>query len=238
MKAIILAAGKSTRLYPITLTNPKCMLQVAGKKIIDHQISWLRQCDITDILVVTGYLNHMIESHLNDDVRYAYFPHYENTNNLATLYSVRDELNDDVVILFSDVLLSVKLLYRCINRSDHICLIVDSQNITDKTMRVIIEDDFITDIGGHIPVEQADANFIGVAKFSVNVIQDLVVKMGELLKDDKYLHDYYTVALRDWSASGGKVSYIEVEQDPWVEIDTVEDYRRIELDGIDLPSLL
>ena len=238
MKAIILAAGKSTRLYPITLTNPKCMLQVAGKKIIDHQISWLRQCDITDILVVTGYLNHMIESHLNDDVRYAHFPHYENTNNLATLYSVRDELNDDVVILFSDVLLSVKLLYRCINRSDHICLIVDSQNITDKTMRVIIEDDFITDIGGHIPVEQADANFIGVAKFSVNAIHDLVIKMGELLKDDKYLHDYYTVALRDWSASAGKVSYIEVEQDPWVEIDTVEDYRRIELDGIDSPSLL
>ena len=62
MKAIILAAGKSTRLYPITLTSPKCMLQVAGKKIIDHQISWLRQCDITDILVVTGYLNHMIEA--------------------------------------------------------------------------------------------------------------------------------------------------------------------------------
>ena len=238
MKAIILAAGKSTRLYPITLTSPKCMLQVAGKKIIDHQISWLRHCDITDILVVTGYLNHMIEGHLNDDVRYAHFPHYENANNLATLYSVRDELNDDVVILFSDVLLSVKLLYRCVNRSDHICLIVDSQNITDKTMRVIIEDDFIADIGGHIPVEQADANFIGVAKFSVNAIHDLVIKMGELLKDDKYLHDYYTVALRDWSASAGKVSYIEVEQDPWVEIDTVEDYRRIELDGIDSPSLL
>ena len=105
-------------------------------------------------------------------------------------------------------------------------------------MRVIIEDDFIADIGGHIPVEQADANFIGVAKFSVNAIHDLVIKMGELLKDDKYLHDYYTVALRDWSASAGKVSYIEVEQDPWVEIDTVEDYRRIELDGIDSPSLL
>ena len=132
------------------------MLQVGDKKIIDHQISWLRQCNVTDILVVTGYLNHMIESHLidsylNEDVRFMHYPNYENTNNLATLYSVRDELNDDVVILFSDVLLSVKLLYRCINSSDNICLIVDTENITDKTMRVIINDDLITDIGGHIP---------------------------------------------------------------------------------------
>jgi len=238
MKAIILAAGKSTRLYPITLESPKCMLQVGDKKIIDHQINWLRQCNISDILVVTGYRNHVIESHLNEDVRFIYYPNYENTNNLATLYSVRDELNDDVVILFSDVLLSVKLLYRCINSSDNICLIVDTKNITDKTMRVIIDEDFITDIGGHIPVEQADANFIGVAKFAVDALDDLVVKMGELLRDDTYLHDYYTIALRDWSACGGKVSYIEVDQDYWVEIDTVEDYRMVELDGIDLSSLL
>ena len=243
MKAIILAAGKSTRLYPITLENPKCMLQVGDKKIIDHQISWLRQCNVTNILVVTGYLNHMIESHLidsylNEDVRFIHYPNYENTNNLATLYSVRDKLNDDVVILFSDVLLSVNLLYRCINSSDNICLIVDPKNITDKTMRVVIHDDFIADIGGHIPVEQADANFIGVAKFSVDAAHDLVVKMGELLRDDTCLHDYYTIALRDFSAFDSKVSYIEVDQDPWVEIDTVEDYRLIQLDGIDLPSLL
>ena len=238
MKAIILAAGKSTRLYPITLESPKCMLQVGDKKIIDHQINWLRQCNITDIVVVTGYLNHVIESHLNEDVRFINYSNYENTNNLATLYSVRDELNDDVVILFSDVLLSVKLLYRCINSSDNICLIVDTENITDKTMRVIINDDLITDIGGHIPVAQADANFIGVAKFSGDAVHDLVVKMGALLRDDTYLHDYYTIALRDLSAFGSEVSYIEVDQDPWVEIDTVEDYRLVELDGIDLPNLL
>ena len=61
MKAIILAAGKSSRLYPITLNKPKCLLNVHGKKLIEHQIELLRLCGIDDILVVTGYLHEKIE---------------------------------------------------------------------------------------------------------------------------------------------------------------------------------
>ena len=95
MKAIILAAGRSTRLYPITLEHPKCLLPIGGKTLIEHQITWLNMCGIDDILVVNGYLNHMIEEKLGSRVRYRFYENFAETNNLYTLHSINDELDDD-----------------------------------------------------------------------------------------------------------------------------------------------
>ncbi len=227
MKAIILAAGRSSRLYPITLELPKCLLQIGKKKLIEHQVDWLRRCGIEDILVVTGYLNHLIEAELGSTVQYSYYSNYENTNNLHTLYSVRDEMDGDTIILFSDVLLSVNLLQRCINSSQDICLIIDSSTITDKTMRIQTHDGFISDIGSHINVEDADGNFIGVGKFSKYAVDLLVNQLRDLVDDNMYSNDYYTIALSKLSPKGHKIGFIESMGEPWFEIDTQDDYDKV-----------
>ena len=49
MKAVILAAGKGTRMGEITVHKPKCLLEIAGKSIIEHQIDLLEREGITDI---------------------------------------------------------------------------------------------------------------------------------------------------------------------------------------------
>jgi choline kinase len=227
VKAIILAAGCSSRLYPVTLELPKCLLQIGKKKLIEHQVNWLRRCGIEDILVVTGYLNHLIEAELGSAVRYSYYSDYENTNNLHTLYSVRDEMDGDTIILFSDVLLSINLLESCINSSQEICLIIDSSSITDKTMRVRMHDGFICDIGSHIAVEDADGNFIGVGKFSKDAVNLLVNQMRDLVDDNMYSNDYYTIALSKLSPKGYKIGFIESMSEAWVEIDTQDDYEKV-----------
>ena len=56
MKAIILAAGQSSRLYPLTKETPKCLLELErGTSIIDIQISMIKQLGIHDIVIVTGF---------------------------------------------------------------------------------------------------------------------------------------------------------------------------------------
>jgi len=227
VKAIILAAGCSSRLYPITLEIPKCLLQIGKKKLIEHQIDWLQRCGIKDILVVTGYLRNLIEAQLGSLVRYAYYGNYENTNNLYTLYSVKDEMVEDIIILFSDVLLSVSLLDRCINSSQDTCLIIDSSNITDKTMRIRMRDGFIFDIGSHIAVERADGNFIGVGKFSKDAANVLVNQMRGFVNNNMYINDYYTIALSKLALKGYKIGFIESSGESWVEIDTQNDYDKV-----------
>ena len=62
MKAIILAAGKSSRLYPLTKENPKCLLEIyKGLSIIGFQISILNELGINDIHVVTGFKSNKIK---------------------------------------------------------------------------------------------------------------------------------------------------------------------------------
>jgi len=59
MKAIIMAAGKSTRTHPMTLTRPKPLLKVANKCILEHQLDGLR--GIVDcVLIVVGYKKESI----------------------------------------------------------------------------------------------------------------------------------------------------------------------------------
>ena len=54
MKAIILAAGKGTRLRPLTNSKPKCLVELAGKSLLEHQLDTLFECGITDIHVIGG----------------------------------------------------------------------------------------------------------------------------------------------------------------------------------------
>jgi mannose-1-phosphate guanylyltransferase len=60
--AMLLAAGRGERLRPLTDTMPKCMVPIAGKPLIEHNIEWLRKYRVTDLVI---NLNHQPESIVN-----------------------------------------------------------------------------------------------------------------------------------------------------------------------------
>lgn len=66
MKGVILAAGKGTRLRPLTLETPKPMLLLNGKPMLDYVLQGFKSADVTDVILVTGYLAENIESHYKD----------------------------------------------------------------------------------------------------------------------------------------------------------------------------
>ncbi|GAB4173038.1 MAG: nucleotidyltransferase family protein [Wenzhouxiangellaceae bacterium] len=64
MKAMILAAGRGERMRPLTDRLPKPMLPVAGKPLIEHQVSRLTAAGITEIVINLGWLGDTIRDHL------------------------------------------------------------------------------------------------------------------------------------------------------------------------------
>lgn len=68
MKAVIFAAGKSTRTYPLTLTRPKPLLPVANKPILEHQLEALTGI-VDTALIVVGYRGEMIRERFGDHFR-------------------------------------------------------------------------------------------------------------------------------------------------------------------------
>lgn len=70
MKAVILAAGKGTRMRELTAAVPKPMLRLWDKPILEHIVTGLVQCGIREIFIVTGYCAETIESHFGDGARW------------------------------------------------------------------------------------------------------------------------------------------------------------------------
>ncbi|MEJ2396347.1 MAG: sugar phosphate nucleotidyltransferase, partial [Candidatus Thiodiazotropha sp.] len=66
MKAMILAAGRGERMRPLTDTQPKPLLPVAGKPLIVHHIERLAQAGIRQLVINHAHLGEMIEARLGD----------------------------------------------------------------------------------------------------------------------------------------------------------------------------
>ncbi len=101
MKAIILAAGRGSRMKGFTAEQPKCMTEVAGKPILTWVISALEACGVDDIIIVTGYKAEMLSGF---GVRTVHNPLWEKTNMVASLLSAIEDTNEPVLVSYSDIL--------------------------------------------------------------------------------------------------------------------------------------
>ncbi|WP_155997191.1 NTP transferase domain-containing protein [Streptococcus ruminantium] len=119
MRAIILAAGMGTRLRPLTLTTPKSLIKIGDETLIERQIRFLKEVNIDEIIVVTGYLSekfHFLEDKYG--VRLVYNDKYDVYNNLYTMYLVREYLRDAYVI-DADNYLSKNFLHNTMQQSTY-----------------------------------------------------------------------------------------------------------------------
>ena len=66
MKAVILAAGKGTRMGPLTESKPKVMLPIANKPLLEHIIVYLKAVGIREFLIVIGYGKDRIKKYFKD----------------------------------------------------------------------------------------------------------------------------------------------------------------------------
>lgn len=65
-KAMLLAAGQGTRLRPLTENISKCMVPIAGKPMLEHNIEWLKKFGVTDIIINLHYKPEAITNHFGD----------------------------------------------------------------------------------------------------------------------------------------------------------------------------
>ena len=139
MKAIILAAGKGSRMGRLTKNTHKTLLKINGTSLLTKIVEDLRNLNIKDILIVTGYKSSLIKNHIKNKARYSYFSNYKNTNNLQSLLHVKNELNSSFICLFSDLFFDKKILSILKKDRKEICLAINTKEVLKNTMRVKIE---------------------------------------------------------------------------------------------------
>ncbi|MCC6794428.1 MAG: NTP transferase domain-containing protein [Candidatus Hydrogenedentes bacterium] len=87
MQAVIMAAGQSTRTYPLTLTRPKPLLKIANKTILDHQLDALSGL-VDEIILIVAYRKEMIEAHFGAQRNGVSIKYVEQTEQLGTGHAI------------------------------------------------------------------------------------------------------------------------------------------------------
>lgn len=101
MKAIILAAGRGSRLKSMTDDRPKCLVEIRGRRLLDIQIAALRETGIAEIAVVTGYRREMLTQ---PGVKEFHNADWARTNMVSSLACAAEWLESDAcVVSYSDI---------------------------------------------------------------------------------------------------------------------------------------
>jgi len=224
LKAIILAAGLSSRLHPLTLEIPKCLLPLHGKAVMEHQLSALEAAGVSDVTVIVGFLADVIRQSIGERVDYAVYERFRETNNLGTLHDCRQLLDDDCLVLFADVLLSADALSRLAANPADYALLVDRTRVLENTMRIQTENGGIVDLGGHIPAAEGEGNFVGIAKYSKIGALALADELEAMIAEGGHEDKYYVQALPRLVKKGAVIEQVDIHE-PWLEIDTNTAYE-------------
>ena len=105
MDAVVLAAGKGTRLRPLTDDKPKAMVEVAGKPLLTHCLEQLIDIGADNLVVVVGYLKEQIIDYYGDEFQSVpiTYAHQREQDGLAhALLTAEEHINDDFMLMLGD----------------------------------------------------------------------------------------------------------------------------------------
>jgi L-glutamine-phosphate cytidylyltransferase len=228
MRAIILAAGKGTRLDGAAV-KPKCLVQVGGATLLHRQIEALHTANINQIVVVVGFGADSIREECGSAVEFVENNDFATTSSLYSLWLASKHLSDGFVVLNSDVLFHPQMLANLLDSSiDDALLISKTEHqaspLGDEEMKVKLKDGLVIDISKEMNPLEADGENVGIVKFSAAGAKVLVGYMNMLIANGGG-KDWAPRAFREF-AQNHPLLALSTDGLPWIEIDFQEDYHR------------
>ncbi len=228
-KAVIVAAGMSSRLYPLTLEKPKGLLHVGHRPMLGRSIEILKKNGIEDIAVVLGYKREMIQEALGDSIRYIANPFYQQCNNMGSLWFAKAFVgNEPFAYLHGDIVYDESILADTLKHanenSNTMELVTDFTHTNEEAMKVrVTSENVLIESNKEIPLHEAKGEWTGIAyiknvKATFEYIERILFGEG--------LNFYDTHAFTKMAKDGHKIFCSPTGPKPWLEIDFLEDYER------------
>ena len=231
MKAIILSAGQGRRLMPLTSNMPKCCLPLHGISILEWQLRQIAQCDIDEVVVVTGFEHEVVDSIVNHvkgiKVRTLHNPMFAHTDNLGTCWEARTEMEDPFVLMNGDTLFEAAILQRLLacETGYQVTLASDTKPHFDlDDMKIISDGDRLLKVSKQLDISLVDGESIGLMVFNQAGADAFTEKLEEMMDKENALKLWYLSAI-DQLASQGIAGICPIDGLSWCEVDDAADFK-------------
>lgn len=234
MKAIILAAGVSARLRPLTDEMPKCLLKIGGKTILQRTLDNLLAYNLKDLIIVTGYLQDQIKNYVRRnypqfEVTYIFNDKYDSTNNIYSLWMTKEFVKSkEILLMDSDILFDKRILGLLIKSNHQNCLALRSDHqLSDEEIKVSLNDDkSISEISKTVNLKKAVGESIGIEKFSAEFTNKLFDILDKKILVEKKWNIFYEAAFQEAIDDGEKLFAVNIGSLKCIELDYAEDIER------------
>jgi len=231
MKAIILAAGRGSRMGDATADQPKCLTKLCGKPLLDWQLEALRGAGINTIGIVRGYMGEKL---LRDGVETFHNPRWAETNMVASLACASDWLSSDVCLVsYSDIAYPASTVQAMAQAQGDIAItyLVHWRSLWQARFEDPLSDaeTFRVDASGRLleigarphTLDEIQGQYMGLLRFAPDGwrrVEDLLKTLSGAQRDKLDV----TSLLRLLLERGHAIAAVPVER-PWYEVDSQSD---------------
>jgi choline kinase len=234
--AVVLAAGRGTRLHPLTLELPKCLVDIAGRPLLEYLLTefadWAER-----VVVVSGHAHEALDGHiqrveLHRNIIVVYNERFDITNSLASaaLSLPFWEDSEEVVVTNSDVIFAAGALRPLFAaQGDCVAAVVPkSWDAEDMKVRVDHSVGEIRAVSKEIAPPESFGEFTGVLKLRGAALQEMRATMEQMLLEPEMERGaWYDLALDRMARAGAVVRYVTIHEEDYAEIDTLEDLETV-----------
>jgi L-glutamine-phosphate cytidylyltransferase len=240
VKAVILAAGRGSRLGNMTADQPKCMVELQGRPLLHWQLASLKSAGIKETLVVTGYQQDKLPV---PDRQKRYNPDWSTTNMVASLLAASNDISESGIVSYSDIIYSPHTISALMKAEGELSIAIDrgweklwrlrfENPLDDAESLVLGSENEVLEIGQKVSdISKVEGQYMGLLKIGPQAI-DWIMKL--CLDDRELLRKLdMTSLLSLWLQDGKRIQTVE-NNEAWCEIDSVSDLevaRKMLTDG-------
>ncbi len=234
MIAVILAAGSSYRMRPLTDHMPKGLLPICGRPILGQILDNITTCGIEEALFITGYREEMIKEFVR-----TYKPHlkarfvtneiYASCSDSVSVFKTRGHTGDqDILLIDSDQWFYPQVITKLLEADQPDVIAINCKDVIDEeAVKVVLDGHYcVLEMGKPVEIAKAAGEAVGVRKFSPAFMEKLYTVLERRVMKEGILDQVFECSVQEMLEHGVPLYAVDTSEWPSIEMDTPEDYRR------------
>lgn len=231
--AVILAAGRGSRLGGLTEDRPKSLLSVGGRTLLAHSLAALAGNGIADVVVITGYLHDRIAqevaaNHAGLRVRTASCADYLAGGSMMSLARAADEIKGPILLLESDLLYDPAFVAQARACTRSTILTADRSGSGDEVYVASTADGQLFSLGKGLRenlMQPFVGELAGISYLSAET-RDAFATLAAAWRAQKRVDAHYEEVLLALAQAGHPIAVKHCAGLAWTEVDTPADLAR------------